>query len=241
MCGIINPMGHLNVKNTMLRSFASLMFPHYCCSCGEIGDVLCANCKYDIISEYTPKCLHCQGPLASSDSSCGSCHLAFDNAWWVGHREGSLGTLVSVSKFESQRRGCEVQAELLHAVMPKLQGSIVVVPVPTIARHIRQRGYGHAEKIAKTLAHLRGYVYSPVVERQKQYVQHGSKRKDRERQATESYAVAIKLPSDSTYLVVDDVYTTGFTSQYVAKALRDAGARRVYVAITSRQPLDAQR
>lgn len=224
----------------MIFNPIQLILPDYCCSCGEIGGTICANCKFDIISDYASICSTCRGPQMY-DGECHSCALPYSHAWYVGERRGALDNLVSASKFGSSRAGCDMQAELIDDILPKLPDNTVVVPVPTIARHIRERGYGHAERIARTLARRRGVVASELIGRRVQYVQHGATRSERKRQAADSYAVKSKIDSGATYLLVDDVFTTGFTVQYVAQALRDAGASDVWVAVTSRQPIDASR
>jgi len=40
------------------------------------------------------------------------------------------------------------------------------------------------------------------------------------------------------YLLVDDVMTTGSTLKYAARALKQAGASQVWVAVIARQTLD---
>lgn len=221
----------------MLIVLKQLILPDYCSSCGEIGDILCENCKSDIIAEVSNICPSCRSPQPRS-GECGRCVLPYSHAWYVGDHRGSLDKLVSASKFGSNRAGCDAQAELLDRILPRLPDNTVVVPVPTIARHIRERGYGHAERIARTLARRRGVSSIECIGRKTQYIQHGSSRSDRKRQAANSYFVNLNIDPAATYLLVDDVYTTGFTMHYVAQALRDAGASDVWIAVTSRQPID---
>lgn len=223
---------------TILNSLFSMILPHYCCSCGEIGDILCASCRYDIVSEQHERCLRCLEPIQGG--SCGRCTLPYQRGWFVGERVGSLAKLVDASKFLSVRRGCDAQAELLAGVLPEVPARSVFVPVPTIAKHKRVRGYGHAERIARKLALLRGCDTAPLVERRAQYVQHGATRRQRYKQAARSYVVRSKLDPERTYVIVDDVYTTGATIAAVSDALSEAGAENVWVAVTSRQPIDSQ-
>lgn len=183
--------------------------------------------------------MSCGRPTGSS-GTCTVCDLPFSRGWFVGLRQGALDHLVSVSKFDSVRAGCDMQAELLDDVLPALPERTVVVPIPTIARHIRQRGYGHAERIAEQLAKRRGAQYSPALKRAVQHVQQGATRAQRKKQAAESYTVDKQLDPETTYLLVDDVYTTGFTMRYASEVLKDAGAQDIWVAVTSRQPLDEQ-
>ncbi|PID31344.1 hypothetical protein CR983_01645 [Candidatus Saccharibacteria bacterium] len=218
----------------MLRTVLQAVIPHYCCSCGGLGSVLCESCKYDIISEYTDRCVQCQRPVAAG--RCTICKVPYERAWAAGLRRDALDRLVSTSKFDSVRAGCDMQAALLDQVLPELPERSVVVPVPTIARHIRRRGYGHAERIADRFARRRGVVSARLVKRRAQHVQHGSSRRERQRQAARSYSVADRLDPSTTYIIVDDVFTTGYTVRYVAQQLRAAGAKHVWVAVTSRQP-----
>lgn len=222
---------------TMTDMLAKLIIPDYCCSCGDIGAILCLNCKYDIINEFDTSCVNCQRPI-SNTGICHSCRLPYQRSWVVGRHEGALDKLVSVSKFASARRGCQTQAELIDLVLPVLPKDLIIVPIPTISKHTRVRGYGHAERIAKQLAKRRKVKYAALISRKHNYVQHFANRALRQKQAADSYQVVQELDNQPVYLIIDDVFTTGFTVQYAAEALISAGAENVWVAVTSRQPLD---
>lgn len=210
--------------------------PHYCCSCGEIGAVLCEYCKYDITSETFAACLVCERISGRSDHLCDHCKPAYTRAWCVGSRDSALKPLINSYKFERARAVHEVLVDLLDKLLPVLPATIQVVPVPTIAPHRRARGYGHVELVAKQFAERRGLVYVELIHRRHNHVQRGSGRQERLAQAKEAYTVAKLAPG--TYLLLDDVYTTGATLEYAARALRTAGADDVWVATLSRQPLE---
>jgi len=222
----------------MLSNLISLILPDYCCSCDEIGDILCVSCKYDIENEHTETCVMCGAP--TQYGHCSHCRLPYSRAWAVGEHRDSLERLVAVSKFGPSRRGCDAQAALLDSVLPQLPADTIIAPVPTIARHVRQRGFGHAERIARTLASRRSVRSEDLVVRTAQFVQHGANRKMRKQQAEQSYALKAPLHDDATYLLVDDVFTTGYTMQAVANLFAESGAHDVWVAVTSRQPLDVK-
>lgn len=219
----------------MLGRLLDIIAPHYCCGCGKIGAILCSYCKYDIVDEIVGICPQCRAAIVGH--ACTRCSLPYQRAYMVGERRGTLEALIDASKYQSVREGCAAQAELLEAVVPRM-GTMVVVPLPTIAPHIRQRGYGHTELIAKSLAFHLDAPYRPLIFRLTADVQRGSTKAQRRIHAKRTFAVEAGLDPSLTYLLVDDVTTTGVSLEYAVRALRDAGARRVWVAVTAYQSLD---
>lgn len=209
--------------------------PHYCCSCGAIGSTFCDSCKYDIASEPFGNCVVCLKPSAT-EALCSQHRLPYSHAVVAGWRTDGLERLVDVSKFESVRAGCRSQAELLAARLPQFIQPVVIVPIPTIRPHIRRRGYGHAEEIARSLSELIGHPVEQPIVRIKNHVQHGATKAVRNHQAAEAFSFKGSLRDDATYLLVDDVFTTGATMNAAARLLKDAGARDIWVAVTTRQP-----
>ena len=154
--------------------------------------------------------------------------------YMVGPREGVLKALVHASKFDAVREAADMQAELLAAALPSL-GDIVVVPLPTIQRHIRRRGYDHTARMARQLALRLGGRFQPVLARRGSTVQHGASRQQRFRQAASAFVLRMPVDADTPYLLVDDVTTTGASLLAAARALRKAGARHIYAAATTYQ------
>ena len=220
-------------------SLLPLILPDYCCSCGQIGAILCESCYYDIVSEPDERCVACRR-LQGVSGKC-VCQRSFARAWCVGAHVGALRSLVAASKFNSAKSGCKRQAQMLDETLPTLPSETIIVPVPTIARHIRTRGYGHAERIAKDLARRRQLSYQKLVSRQAQFVQHGATKKQRLKQAKQSYKLKHQPVDGATYLLIDDVYTTGATLDSIARLLNKAGVSRtnIWVAVTSRHEAPA--
>jgi ComF family protein len=220
----------------MIDILLSLIAPHLCFGCGKNGTLLCHNCKYDIINQDFMSCIGCG--RSTSSTICSICHLPYEKAWCVGERSGSLEALINNYKFENARAAHLSLADLLHTTLPILPPEVIIVPVPTVSSHIRQRGYDHTWLVAARLAKLRGHTVQSLIERQTSTKQRGVNRRQRMKQAKEAFTVRKLINPTLPYLLVDDVVTTGATLHYAARALRDAGATIVWVAVVARQPLD---
>lgn len=179
----------------------------------------------------------CQQPTGVR-GVCSQCLVPFERAWCVGFRTDSLERLIDLYKFSRAIQAATVLSELLDTRLPTLPNTTVIIPIPTIRKHIRQRGYDHTLLVARKLAHLRSLTVQSHLERRSQTVQRDATKATRIAQAKEAFVTHQRLDPDTPYLILDDVVTTGATITYATKVLRDAGARRVWVAAISRQPLD---
>ncbi len=221
----------------MRKTLSNLLAPHYCCSCGEIGAILCSYCKYNIVSEPHDSCVVCGHPVGPKSQLCDACRPPYVRAWCVGRRDEGLRAVIDALKFERTRAAYVPLAELLDEVLPVIPNDVIVVPVPTLTHHKRVRGYGHTELVARAFASKRGLSYVEALTRRSRHVQRGASRAQRIAQAKEAYTPAV-VQKGQTYLLVDDVYTTGATFEYAARALIAGGAGQVWIAALSRQPLE---
>ena len=200
-----------------------LVFPYKCRGCGRVSEPVCGCCKNYIISNVIGEVR--DAPEVSV--------AGLDGLFVVGEREGTLAKMIKDYKFKSVRRLSYDIAEVLAAAIPsgRLEGEVVVVPLPTISKHIRERGFDHTAVLARRLAKLGGWRYSSLLRRRNRTVQVGKDAETRRRQAGEAYEVSGVLDSEKTYLLVDDVWTTGATMSAAAKKLREAGASKVYAVV----------
>ena len=217
-----------NVKSTTLGGLGDWFCPHYCLLCGRVGAILCAECKSYNMSGWANRCLKC-GVIVRD--VCVRCALPYDAAWVVGRRDNKLGALVDKFKYQSVRAVGRPMAEMMSEVIPGLAAEVTVVPVPTIRKHVRERGLDHTALLAQRIAKLRGWRFERTVARMANTVQVGADARMRKSQAKSAYALKKKIDFGRAYLVVDDVCTTGASLEAVCRLLKENGAQKAMVAV----------
>ena len=222
----------------MIDDLLQIIAPHHCCGCDKTGTLLCDNCKYNIIDEPFTACLACGDSLAGISGICRSCRAPYTRAWCVGRRQEYLQRLIDTYKFTHAQAAYRPLTDLLDERLPVLPRNTVIVPIPTVASHVRQRGYDHMVLIARYLAKRRGLHAKHLLERATNTKQRDANARTRAAQAKSAFTCRQPLDSNTPYLIIDDVVTTGATVKYAAKTLRRAGARTVWVASMSYQALD---
>ena len=70
-----------------------------------------------------------------------------------------------------------------------------------------------------------------MLDRVNNTVQVGASKEERQRQAMLAYKVNQIIESSATYLLVDDVWTTGSSMIAAEKILKTAGAQRIVAAV----------
>ncbi|MDB5166987.1 MAG: putative Phosphoribosyltransferase [Candidatus Saccharibacteria bacterium] len=183
-------------------------------------------------------CLVCKKPIGSS-GSCRTCRLPYDGAWSVGERKDTLQRLIGLYKFKYAREAYRVLGDLLIEILPDLPADTIIVPVPTVSSHIRQRGYDHTLLIADYIAKKRGLQLRQLLARRTRTIQRHASASVRHKQAKAAFMPRghVTIPNHP-YLLIDDVATTGSTLIYVTKILKDMGASQVMVAAIAYQTLD---
>lgn len=220
----------------MLDFLVKFVAPHYCYGCSQIDAVLCADCKNYIIEEKFSQCICCLNTSSSKQGFCYACKPPYSLAWCVTTYENFVKDAIWAYKFNYCKQAYLDFADLLDLSIPIIPDNTIVTQIPTSFFHIRQRGYDHAELIAKKFAKLRNLEYKKSLIRTASLRQRGSNRSTRIKQAKKSYE-AYNVTND-TYLLIDDVVTTGATIGEASKVLLDAGAKEVWVAVIARQTLD---
>lgn len=204
------------VKITTLDWILDIIFPCYCKGCGKIGSAFCSCCIFNNLAENRP---------FSTFLSPG-----FKGIFVCGMRIGVLSKLVSEYKFLSRRRNSYALSETLFEVISRLSPGVkyVIVPLPTISKHIRSRGFDHIARLCRDFANISGFSVCPALVRNRATVQVGASKEKRLEQARDAYKINLKVKIDleSHYLLVDDVWTTGATMK-AARDVLEAELRRL--------------
>ena len=226
------------VKNTTFPNLLDLIAPHSCRGCGCLGQPLCDCCKNHIVKNNSNFCPRCKQPKVTGQ--CPKCKN-FPPTYFIDERSGLINQLIHDYKYHSVRALTQSLAELLDIVLEKnLPKNSILVPLPTATNHIRSRGFDHTQKIAKHLSKLRHYQLQPVFIRTKNTVQVGSNRKTRLTQAEQAFMVnpKIKINQTATYILFDDVWTTGASMTIAVKKLRKLGVKNIIIALLAVSRLD---
>jgi ComF family protein len=118
--------------------------------------------------------------------------------------------------------------------LQRLHPPPALVPIPLHRRRLLRRGYDQAALLARAFARATGLPLCPVLRRiRPTRRQVGLTEAERTENLHRAFAVTGPLP-DAPLLLVDDVLTTGATARAASDALREAGARWVYVLTLAR-------
>lgn len=151
-------------------------------------------------------------------------------------KAGLLEKMTKEFKYNSKRHLARPLAEILNEVLPK--GDYVIVPLPTIDKHIRQRGFDHMKLMGMELAKLRGCEVRMLLKRVNSTVQVGATREKRLTQMAEAYMVDGAVDARRKYLLIDDVATTGASLKAAEEVLRKAGAKKIEKAVLITSAVD---
>jgi predicted amidophosphoribosyltransferase len=131
-------------------------------------------------------------------------------------------------KFRRLLPVAELMAERVHWLAPGTLLSGAIVPVPTAPLRSALRGFDPAAEIAAVLAVRSGLALSRCLSRAGTGRQVGRRRA---RRIGHPPLIRARGEVPRSVVLVDDVLTTGATLSSCARALREAGARRI-VAVT---------
>lgn len=131
----------------MFDTLLSIIAPHHCYKCGKTGGILCLDCKKYIMSRKYDTCVLC-GDLLENGNLCKKHNLPCDMIWCFSRRTGVVAKIIDDYKFNRVQAAADLLSEFLDEALPELPSDTVIVPIPTISKNIRRRGFDHIRKIA---------------------------------------------------------------------------------------------
>jgi len=210
----------------MLEQIISLIAPHSCIHCGQEGSLLCAEA---CLSLPPPKavCYRCKLHV-SGGLICKRCEPGafLEDLRAATSYETYAKQLVAKLKFGRARAAALPMAQAMSSCA--LPTAAVITYVPTATSRVRLRGYDQSALLAKQLSKLTGLPYQPTLRRSGQQRQLGQGRNMRTQQLAQAFRVSgSAVYKDVSFILIDDVLTTGSTIEAAAKTLKLVGAKRV--------------
>lgn len=209
--------------------------PHECLVCGVEGTLLCAWCAQEHLLPVPDRCYRC-GAVSADARVCAKCRRKgpLRHVWVATEYDGAAKQLVHRLKFERVSAAAPVMAAVLHDRLPHIANNTIIVPIPTAAVRVRQRGYDQAVLVARAFAKKRQLTVCEALVRMGATRQVGATRARRQEQMLHAFRVSMlrgDMLRDRDVLLVDDITTTGTTLESAARAVRAAGASSVSAAV----------
>ena len=229
---------------SMLMAPVNFALPKRCAGCGHISGAdgnFCTRCwsQLDILPD--DGCQLCNQPVALAGSSCGPCldePPKHDGVLAAVDYCDTARDLALKLKYGRKPGVADVMAALMVRHARKYPDA-VLVPIPLHRWRIWQRGFNQSLLIARSVARLTGQevLTSPILRTKRTSPLGGLSRTARSREVRGAFAMdpaqlgAIK---GRHVLLVDDVYTTGATTNACAGVLKRAGAQKVHILCWAR-------
>ena len=183
---------------------------------------------------YGPGCTRCGFPILEATGPDIVCPVCLAQPPLYNRARAALAyddlskPLVLNLKHGGRKDGLRAFAAWMLEAAPFIAEADQILPVPLHWTRLWQRGYNQAGWLAAALAHKVGRPYNPLLLQRKRATpsQNGLSASGRTRNVTGAFQIARKVTGQS-FVLVDDVMTTGATLQACTSVLLRAGAARV--------------
>lgn len=181
-----------------------------------------------------PQCERCGAPTVAEIRECPQCPPAtIDRARSAFVFEGPVRSAVHRLKFSGDKGVASALAAAMSVVADPVAGVDAVCWVPLSRARLVRRGYDQARALARELGPRLDLPVRSLLTRPSDAAPQ-ARRDAVERRVALAGAFVARDVCPSRVLLIDDVLTTGATAAECARALREAGARKVHLLTAAR-------
>lgn len=222
-----------NLLHNKFWRFIDWVLPPTCPGCGIEGELICDDCESKIERIVGRTCKYC-GQSVTGSLICGVCRQenhSFDAYRGYGYYTGVLRDAILRLKYGNDIGIARHLASYLENVVLSTDWDFdIVVPIPLSPNKLEERSYNQASRLAKPLAASLDKPFKPetLSRIRETSSQVGLDKQSRLENVRDAFRADSRLAKGYSFLLVDDVYTTGATLESAASELKISGATRVY-------------
>jgi len=237
----------------------SLLFPPRCPVCDEILSPedeekgIHIHCECKLFPVEGAVCMHCGRPLGQfipneerklikpvfeSVYSREYCHECLRKDWCITQGKalylykGAIKTTMYRFKYSNKREyACFFAKRAAEKYGEWMKKAEMIIPVPMYKGKEKQRGYNQANILAEEISKLIDVpIDKKIVKRIKNTVpQKGLNDVERQNNLKKAFHIEKSIVKYNCVLIIDDIFTTGSTTEAVAKELKKRGVSHIYV------------
>ncbi len=223
-----------------------LFFPRTCRGCQTTGTWLCTSCASLMRTHDQQCCYVCYHP-SENGNTCTSCLISdrvLNGIIVAAHYDGNplLKHIIHSLKYENRPDDIVPHlGKLLHSSLSSLSSfhSPHFIPIPLHPSRLKKRGYNQTSLLTHELNNLFDHnikIDEDILIRSKitaSQVEVSSKQ-ERLKNLEGAFEVTKKINPNTTYILIDDVCTTGSTLEECCETLKKAGAKQVWGLVLAR-------
>ena len=212
----------------------NILFPLQCAFCNTRGEALCVQCFSKIEEPMVPK----------------------EENFFVsaGYHDPVIQEAIQKLKYEGYKPVAELLAKLIYERIFKKElaftlgeKDVMIIPIPIHKKRLRERGFNQAELIAYYL--IKMIIFDNPVWEEKMTLEKKLLKKIKHTESQvltsgrterlQNLAGTMEAERNETLknkdiILVDDVSTTGATIKEAVRALRVAGAKRIFAVVVAK-------
>ncbi len=224
-----------------LKCITDLIFPDLCAGCGKKEKTFCEDCKRGI-EEVDPyrSCPLC-GRFTGRSIICGEClgeKRNYSRGFFLYYYTTPIKNAIYAFKFDGKKRVGRILVQMANERIMGLRNRFdYLLPVPVTERRLKERGFNQAYIIAKEISRIISVpvLSNTVIKLKETKDQYTLDRTERAKNVKGVFALVEKDHlKDKNILVVDDLFTTGYTVMEVVKTLRSAQPKDVCIFAIAR-------
>ncbi len=198
---------------------------------------LCNKCINHVKIKTNNICKLCGQHIPSAEHVCLECVKSpppWDALSFYGIYDDLLKALILKYKFSADLSLLPLFASYLYDACLSLPSCHMIVPMPRHDKRLKDEGFNHILEICRPLEKKLMLPIAHEALLRTRYTPPQSTLQASDRKNNPSKSFNSQSVKDKNILLIDDVITTGSTLRHASLSLRNAGAKKIYIAVIAR-------